>query len=92
VYALVRAIPPGQVLTYGQVASLLGLTHGARAVGWALRALDAREAREVPWHRVLGAGGRVTLPGPAGLTQVRRLRAEGVPVRAGQLVAGRPRR
>jgi methylated-DNA-protein-cysteine methyltransferase related protein len=84
VYALVRAIPPGQVLTYGEVARLLGQPRGARAVGWALRALDAAAAARVPWHRVLGAGGRVSLPGSAGEVQARRLRAEGVSVRGGR--------
>ena len=58
VYEAVRAIPRGRVATYGQVARLLGMARGARAVGWALRALDPRRAPPVPWHRVVGAGGR----------------------------------
>ena len=40
VYEAVRAIPRGRVVTYGQVARLVGVPRGARAVGWALRALD----------------------------------------------------
>lgn len=79
VYELVRAVPRGRVVTYGQVARLLGLTRGARAVGWALRALGRDRARRVPWHRVLGAGGRVSLGDtPGGIEQRRRLRVEGV--------------
>jgi methylated-DNA-protein-cysteine methyltransferase-like protein len=79
VYALVRKVPPGRVVTYGQVALLLGVPHGARAVGWALRGLDPREEARVPWHRVVGQGGRISLrDGPGGLLQRRRLRAEGV--------------
>jgi methylated-DNA-protein-cysteine methyltransferase related protein len=79
VYAAVSAIPRGRVATYGQVAHLLGKTRGARAVGWALRALDARREPRVPWHRVVGAGGRISLRGGVGpLLQRRRLRAEGV--------------
>lgn len=77
VYALVRKIPRGQVMTYGQVAYLLGTPRGARAVGWALRALSGRETT-VPWHRVLGYGGRISLPGVSGQRQRRRLAAEGV--------------
>jgi methylated-DNA-protein-cysteine methyltransferase-like protein len=78
VYALVRRIPRGRVATYGQVAALVGVPRGARAVGWALRGLGHRHA-EVPWHRVVGASGRISLDGRAsGLEQRRRLRAEGV--------------
>lgn len=78
VYALVRRIPRGRVATYGQVAALVGVPRGARAVGWALRGLGRRHA-EVPWHRVVGASGRISLDGRAsGLEQRRRLRAEGV--------------
>jgi methylated-DNA-protein-cysteine methyltransferase-like protein len=79
VYAQVEEIPRGRVATYGQVAALLGIPRGARAVGWALRALDERRAATVPWHRVVGAGGHISLragTGPA--VQRRRLRAEGV--------------
>ena len=74
-----RGIPRGHVATYGQVARVLGMARGARAVGWALRALPARLERRVPWHRVVGAGGRISPragPGPA--LQRRRLLAEGV--------------
>jgi methylated-DNA-protein-cysteine methyltransferase related protein len=79
VYAAVRAIPKGRVATYGQIARLLGKTRGARAVGWALRALDARTEPRVPWHRVVGAGGRISLRGGVGpILQRRRLRDEGV--------------
>lgn len=79
VYALVRRIPRGRVVTYGQVAALLGVSRGARAVGWALRALPERRAEHVPWHRVVGAGGRISpRGGPGPEIQRRRLRAEGV--------------
>ena len=48
VYVAVRRIPRGRVATYGQVAVLLGVPRGARAVGWALRALRGRTAHAVP--------------------------------------------
>jgi methylated-DNA-protein-cysteine methyltransferase-like protein len=79
VYAAVRAIPRGRVATYGEIARLIGVPRGARAVGWALRALSPAEERRVPWHRVVGAGGRIALRdgwGPA--LQRRRLLREGV--------------
>jgi methylated-DNA-protein-cysteine methyltransferase-like protein len=79
VYALVREIPRGRVATYGQLAALLGLARGARAVGWALKALRGRTARGVPWHRVVGHGGRISLPeAMGGRVQRQRLRTEGV--------------
>jgi methylated-DNA-protein-cysteine methyltransferase-like protein len=86
VYAAVRAIPRGRVATYGQVARLVGVPRGARAVGWALRALDPARERAVPWHRVVGAGGRIPpRAGDGSFRQRRRLRAEGVAFRAGHV-------
>jgi methylated-DNA-protein-cysteine methyltransferase-like protein len=86
VYTLVEQIPLGRVATYGQVAALLGVPRGARAVGWALRALDRRRAATVPWHRVLGAGGRISLrTGNGAAVQRRRLRGEGVRFRGGRV-------
>jgi len=78
VYAVVRRIPRGRVATYGQIAALVGVTRGARAVGWALGGIGSRKAK-LPWHRVVGARGRISLDGRAsGLVQRKRLRAEGV--------------
>jgi methylated-DNA-protein-cysteine methyltransferase-like protein len=82
VYALVRRIPRGRVVTYGQVAAMLGVPRGARAVGWALRVLPEDEAARVPWHRVVGAGGRISpRGGPGPEIQRRRLRSEKVAFR-----------
>ncbi|HWX23472.1 MAG TPA: MGMT family protein [Vicinamibacteria bacterium] len=79
VYEAVRAVPKGRVITYGQLARLLGVPRGARAVGWALRALPRSLEKSVPWHRVVGMGGRISPRAGAGpLLQRRRLRAEGV--------------
>jgi methylated-DNA-protein-cysteine methyltransferase-like protein len=86
VYALVRSIPRGRVLTYGQVAALVGTARGARAVGWALRALDEKGAARVPWHRVVAAGGRISPRAGAGpAIQRRRLVQEGVRFRDGRV-------
>jgi methylated-DNA-protein-cysteine methyltransferase-like protein len=84
VYETVRRIPRGRVLTYGQVARRLGNPRAARAVGWALRRLPDRLAPSVPWHRVVGVGGRLSpRAGPGAYVQRRRLLAEGVRFRAG---------
>lgn len=56
VYAIARAIPPGEVLTYGEVAKRLGEPGAARAVGQALG--HNPFAPVVPCHRVMAAGGR----------------------------------
>lgn len=57
VYDVARAIPPGQTLTYGDVAEKLDAPGSARAVGQALG--QNRFPILVPCHRVLGAGGKV---------------------------------
>lgn len=56
VYAVTRAIPPGQVLTYGEVARRIGDPGASRAVGQALG--HNPFAPIIPCHRVLAAGGR----------------------------------
>jgi methylated-DNA-protein-cysteine methyltransferase-like protein len=58
VYRLVRRVPRGRVVTYGQVAAILGQPRGARAVGMALGALGPSQVDSVPWHRVINAAGR----------------------------------
>ncbi|MGD9762960.1 MAG: MGMT family protein [Candidatus Binatia bacterium] len=63
VYALVRRIPRGRVVTYGQVAALLGHPRAARAVGTALARLSGPLARAVPWQRVINAGGGISMRG-----------------------------
>ena len=79
VWALARRIPRGRVATYGQLAALLGQPRGARAVGWALRALPDELDGRVPWQRVVAAGGRISpRPGPGAELQRRLLRREGV--------------
>ena len=58
VYACVRQVPVGQVVTYGQVAALLGQPRAARAVGYALRFVPA--GTDVPWHRVINHRGQIS--------------------------------
>jgi len=63
VYRLVSQVPKGKVVTYGQVAALLGAPRAARAVGTALRYLPRPLSRTVPWQRVINAGGGISLRG-----------------------------
>ena len=76
VFKIVRRIPAGHVMTYGQIAELLGEGYTARTVGFVMHAADD----SVPWHRVINAQGacstgRVVLPENK---QQRLLEAEGV--------------
>ena len=74
VYALVRQVPPGKVVTYGQVAALLGQPRAARAVGYALRFLPA--GTDVPWHRVINHRGQISLRTPPESPLLQRLLLE----------------
>jgi methylated-DNA-protein-cysteine methyltransferase-like protein len=82
---VVCAIPRGQVSSYGAVARAAGLPGRARQAGYALRVAPA--ALNLPWHRVVGAGGRIAFPkaSRAYREQVRRLRAEGVSLAEGRV-------
>jgi methylated-DNA-[protein]-cysteine S-methyltransferase len=57
VYAVARTIPPGQTMTYGEIAKKLGVPHESREVGQALGRNPV--AIIVPCHRVLGADGKM---------------------------------
>jgi len=85
IWEAVCAIPRGRVATYGAVARAAGLPGRARQAGFALRV--AGESLKLPWHRVVGAGGRIAFPAAsrAAREQARRLRAEGIPVQHGRV-------
>ena len=79
IYALVAGIPPGKVMTYGQIALALGRPRAAKSVGTAMRLTPGYLA--LPCHRVVNAQGGLA-PGDAfGAPGLQRemLRAEGVP-------------
>lgn len=78
--AVLRRVPRGRVVTYGLLADLAGRPGRAR---WVARVLQQADDPELPWHRVIAAGGRIALPAdrPEGAIQRERLREEGVPFR-----------
>jgi methylated-DNA-protein-cysteine methyltransferase-like protein len=78
VYDLVKKIPRGRVMTYGQVAKALRLAGGARTAGRAMAACPS--GRGVPWHRVVGAGGKLLIREPYASLQRKLLESEGVSV------------
>ena len=78
VYRVVREIPRGRVMTYGQIATILGSPRAARAVGYAMRASGRLE--DVPWQRVINGQGRISAKNDVlrPLMQRKLLEAEGV--------------
>ncbi|HEX9543887.1 MAG TPA: MGMT family protein [Pyrinomonadaceae bacterium] len=76
VYRIVRSIPRGRVMTYGQLAEILGEGYTPRTIGFVMHG----SADKTPWHRVINAQGgcstgRLVLPADK---QQRMLEAEGV--------------
>ena len=75
IYEAVKHIPYGKVATYGQVAEAAGYPRGHRLV---TRFLSDMHYSDLPWHRVIGAGGQIKIPGRGGAKQRSLLKAEGV--------------
>jgi methylated-DNA-protein-cysteine methyltransferase related protein len=79
IYARVRAIPSGKVMSYGEVGQAVGVT--ARTVGWAMAMAVEDASGPIPWHRVVGADGSLRIARRAAelaQEQRTRLEAEGV--------------
>jgi methylated-DNA-protein-cysteine methyltransferase-like protein len=70
----VGRVPRGKVSTYGDIAYAAGYPGAARQVAWALHASSAG----LPWHRIVGAEGKILLTGEHGFEQRMRLQSEGV--------------
>jgi methylated-DNA-protein-cysteine methyltransferase related protein len=85
IWNVVARIPRGQVSSYGNVARAAGLPGRARLAGKALRLMP--EDMNLPWHRVMGAGGRIVFPKGSRhfREQARLLRSEGVAVKDGRV-------
>lgn len=81
----ISAIPLGKVATYGQIAKLSGLPRAARLVGQILHTLPNDTL--LPWHRVINAQGKISLPpdSSAFKEQVARLEAEGIEITNGKV-------
>jgi methylated-DNA-protein-cysteine methyltransferase-like protein len=76
VYRLVKQIPRGRVITYGDVARSLRLPGGARTAGRAMAA--SPQGKGIPWHRVVGAGGKLLIREPYASLQRKLLESEQV--------------
>jgi methylated-DNA-protein-cysteine methyltransferase-like protein len=84
ILAAVRAIPRGEVASYGEIARRAGLPRRARLVA---RVLGHNDDPALPWHRVVRSDGRVAFAegSQAWLEQCARLRGEGVTVERGRV-------
>jgi len=83
---MILSIPSGKVSTYGRVAAAAGYPLYHRAVA---RLLRTDPPEQLPWHRVVGAGGEIKLPGTAAREQRARLKMEGVQFRGARVHMGR---
>ncbi|MUT68010.1 MGMT family protein [Paenibacillus sp. NEAU-GSW1] len=77
VIRIIKGIPEGQIMTYGQVAAAAGSPRGARQVVRILHSLSV--AHQLPWHRIVNAKGEIALQEDAiRIEQITRLEGEGV--------------
>lgn len=76
VIKIIRAIPPGTVMTYGQVARVAGSPRAARQVVRILHSMST--AHHLPWHRVINVRGEISLAEESGEIQKLSLQSEGI--------------
>ena len=85
IYTALATIPSGRVATYGQIGMLAGLPRSGRLVGRTLRNLPNNSV--LPWHRVINASGRISLPldSEGFIRQKARLQEEGLIVKGNRI-------
>lgn len=79
---IVRFVPSGKVVSYGQVAAYAGLPRAAREVGWTLNGLEGKH-QDLPWWRVVNNTGYLSIRGNQTADkdlQAKLLRSEGIEV------------
>jgi methylated-DNA-protein-cysteine methyltransferase-like protein len=79
VLIIIKSIPYGKVMTYGQIAALAGNPRAARQVSRILHSMSF--AHELPWHRVINSKGGISLTGESGFVQASLLVQEGIIVK-----------
>lgn len=78
VLEIIKMIPPGKVMTYGQISAYAGNPRGARQVSRILHSMSSSHG--LPWHRVISSKGTISLTGEAGFIQGSMLIDEGIEV------------
>ena len=77
VIQIIKSIPSGKVMTYGQIAKIAGSPRGARQVVRVLHSMSAKY--NLPWHRVINAKGEIVIADEeSAYSQKAMLEAEGV--------------
>lgn len=76
VLEIIKSIPYGKVMTYGQIATYAGNPRGARQVSRVLSGMSSKY--DLPWHRVINSKGGISLTGEPGFLQGEKLSNEGV--------------
>lgn len=75
---IIKMIPKGKVMTYGQIAALANSPRGARQVSRILHSMSSKH--KLPWHRVINSKGSISLTGEPGYVQENMLLSEGIEV------------
>jgi methylated-DNA-protein-cysteine methyltransferase-like protein len=83
IIAIIREIPVGKVLTYGEIAFRAGSPKSARLVSNLLHSCSDKYS--LPWHRVINSQGKISLTGIAGEEQKQRLLSEGIRIIKGKI-------
>jgi len=85
IYLALAQIPKGKVITYGNLAKLAGMPNGARFAGRLMCELP--DQSNLPWHRVINAQGRLSLPinSEGYREQVQRLQKDGIDINNGKI-------
>ena len=78
VIKIIRSIPKGKVMTYGQIASIAGSPRSARQVSRILHTMSSKY--DLPWQRVINSKGTISLDGQSGHVQKEMLLNEGLKV------------
>ena len=79
VIRIIKKIPYGKVMTYGQIAAVAGNPWGARQIARILSSMSRKY--HLPWHRVVNSKGEISLSGEAYFEQLSRLSDEGIEVK-----------
>lgn len=76
VITIIKNIPIGKVMTYGQIAAKAGNPYGSRQISRILNSMSSKY--ELPWHRVINSKGEISLQGEGRLLQMSLLADEGI--------------
>ena len=83
VVQIIKSIPSGRVMTYGQIAAYAGNPRGARQVSRILSSMSNKH--QLPWQRVINSKGGISLTGEPGFAQGDIISSEGIKVNNKQI-------